>query len=103
MSMNKETARKIIENNNGPVIRHHIRDKNNVPIGTLVAIRVGDDIRYGWSLCNTTMDSPNKNVGTAIALNRAQKFWHEMPDRIHEDHLDIIKNKAARYFKVVNS
>jgi hypothetical protein len=102
MSMNKETARKIIENNNGPVIRHHIRDMNNVPVGTLVAIRVGDDIRYGWSLCNTKMDSPNKNVGTAIALNRAQKFWHETPNRINPEHIAVIKDKAARYFKGAN-
>jgi hypothetical protein len=102
MSMTKEAAQKIIASNDGPVIRHHIRDMFNRPIGTVVAIRVGDDVHYGWSLCNMNMDHPVKDVGTAIALQRAKAIDYDgYPYRIH-GHMDIIRQKAERYFKGAN-
>lgn len=97
--MNKKSAKKIINANNGPVLRHHIRDEAQRPIGTVVAIRVGDEVHYGWSLCNMNMDHPVKDVGTAIALQRAQEHYYDgYPDRIHSSML-VIRDKARRYFK----
>ena len=89
------------------MIREYIRNEHGQPRGIVVAIRVGNEVFYGYSLLNVKMDRYNKNVGLTIAANRAftgEFFLPETPER--QDMviaaLKHLQTRAVRYFKDVD-
>jgi|TARA_R110002110_G_scaffold184875_1_gene391758 hypothetical protein len=87
-------------------IKEYIRDEvTNQPRGIVVAVKVGDEVLYGYSLLNTKLDKFNKTVGLDIALNRANaKEGYNLPDTA--ERLDVvveclkrIQDRALKYFK----
>lgn len=85
-------------------IKRYIRDESNNPHGVVVAIKAGNKILYGYSLCNPR-DRFNKKLGTAIALARATSPKESEPKvpyrrKLVLEHLDVLEDKAHRYFNV---
>jgi hypothetical protein len=48
----------------------YVRNKKNIPLGVLVAIKTPEGFRIGYSLCNKK-DRFNKNMALKIAIGRA--------------------------------
>lgn len=89
------------------VIKEYIRNKKNDPRGVAVAVKDGDQVFYGYSLCNPC-DKYNKEFGMNIAIKRAlAKDGYALPDspetvrRIVERFLSL-EQRALRYFKDVD-
>jgi hypothetical protein len=90
------------------VIKEYIRDeKTRQPRGVVIAVRNGDEVRYGFSLLNTVYDRFNKADGLKIAMARAMADSYQLP-KVPErrvivlDALTRIQDRAIRYFKDVN-
>ena len=74
------------------------------PRGVAVLIRVGDDIRYGYSLLNVNADKYDKNLGIEKALYRANSDgyqWPRVPERekMVMDAFKYLEERAIKYFK----
>lgn len=88
------------------MIKQYIRDrKNEHKIGCMVANKVGDEIRIGYSLCNIALDSFNKYLGTEIARDRLytdimRNNSHRKAPRSIKNSLIIFINRAERYYKL---
>jgi hypothetical protein len=87
-------------------IREYIRDANNQPRGVVIAIRLNDEVLYGYSLLNTDKDKFDKNLGLTIAANRAYSGEFFLPDVPERQEMVIeaikrIQTRAIRYFKDV--
>ena len=89
------------------VIKEYIRNKKNDPRGVAVAVKDGDQVFYGYSLCNPC-DKYNKEFGMNIAIKRAlAKDGYALPDsfdtvrQIMEKFLNL-EQRALRYFKDVD-
>jgi hypothetical protein len=48
----------------------YVRNKKNIPLGVLVAVKTPEGFRIGYSLCNKK-DRFNKNMALKIAIGRA--------------------------------
>lgn len=89
------------------MIREYIRDEKRQPRGIAMAVRLGDEVLYGYSLLNVKTDKFDKNLGLTIAANRAfsgEYFLPEAPDR-QEMVIEAFKRlqkRAVRYFKDVD-
>ena len=88
------------------MIKEYIRNEvTKQPRGIVVAVRVEDEVLYGYSLLNTKLDKFNKTVGLDIALNRANaKEGYNLPDT--QERLDVVvaslkrvQDRALKYFK----
>lgn len=91
----------------------HLRDEFNTPYATLVAIKDGDKVKIGCSIC-CPKDHFNKQRGIKIAKERAEKDKHvKVPnrwvigiDRYHpmEELIDVemwnMIDRAHRYYRV---
>jgi len=83
-----------------------MRDKNRNPIGTVVAIKNGNDILLGWSKLHVGVDSFSKPRGRQIAIGRA--LFKSVPTPPAKDrqmiaeHLTEILQRAKKYFKLDN-
>jgi hypothetical protein len=73
------------------------RDKNRNPVGVVVARKVGEEVRYGFSLCRKG-DRFNKARALEIALGRVNAKVTICPNSL-EQTFDIVMDRAARYFK----
>lgn len=89
------------------VIKEYIRNKKNNPQGIAVAVKDGDQVFYGYSLCNPG-DRYNKEFGMNVAINRAlSKDGYALPQssktvrKIIERFLSLEK-RAIRYFKDID-
>ena len=89
------------------VIKEYIRNKKNDPRGVAVAVKDGDQVFYGYSLCNPC-DKSNQEFGLTIALKRAlAKDGYALPHspatvrQIMEKFLNL-EQRALRYFKDVD-
>jgi len=86
-------------------LMEYIRNEYNNPYGVCVAVRVGDEIKYGYSLCNEKADQYDKKLGIQIATNRAMSD-HILPESrerkslIWESYVSL-QNRAVKYFKDV--
>tara|TARA_R110002167_G_scaffold98020_2_gene258247 strand:- start:7644 stop:7988 length:345 start_codon:yes stop_codon:yes gene_type:complete len=87
-------------------IKEYIRDEvTKQPRGIVVAVKVEEEVLYGYSLLNTKLDKFNKTVGLDIALNRANaKEGYNLPDT--QERLDVVvaslmrvQDRALKYFK----
>lgn len=81
----------------------YIRDEDHTPYGVVVAQKIGNVIRYGYSIRNKK-DKWDKHIGVKIALARANASSYILPKgkKNHDailDNLSVISDRAARYFK----
>jgi len=89
-------------------IKRYIRNENKEPRGVVVATRFGNEVKYGYSLCNTTADKFDKTKGVEIAIRRAiSDKGYKMPqvperDRAVSEALAHIEKRAIKYFKDLN-
>ena len=72
--------------------------------GVVVAVLIGKEVFYGWSLCHKTYDEFNTGVGVTIALKRAlasaePNYFHKGYPQSIVDTLVDMEGRAARYFK----
>lgn len=85
------------------VIKEYIRDEKSNPRGVCVAVREGDEVYYGFSLCNPE-DVYNKAQGIKIALARAAAPAYKLPD-VEDRYIKVLKAyenleaRALKYFK----
>lgn len=89
------------------ILKQYIRDKyTNHPHGVAVAVRNGDTVEYGFSLCNKSADKWDKDIGTKIAIARSQATSYQLP-KVSEranlvlDAYEQLQERAIRYFKEV--
>ena len=79
------------------LIAYH-RDKKRNPIGAVVAMRVGDEIRFGASLC---MKSDRKGFSKSEALGRAidniLSDYPMIPDSMQKTYLRVYE-RALKYY-----
>ncbi len=86
-------------------ITKYIRNKKGQPRGVVVAIRSGDEVTYGYSLCHSTKDKWDKKKGIQIAEHRALSdkpyLLPKAPNtqRMVQDAFQYISNRAVKYFK----
>lgn len=87
------------------VIKQYIRNtQTDQPRGIALAIRVGNEVYYGYSLLNTTMDRFNKDLGTKIAIKRALSPQYQLP-KVQEREAMVLaafnelEQRALKYFK----
>lgn len=94
------------------MLMKHVR-VNGRPIATIVAV---DRDRIGIAICNTDLDSFNKDRGRNIAEGRARTYRHAphfyviklrmskdgSDDKVRTlwDEVERMKDRAKRYFKV---
>lgn len=82
------------------VLIKYVRDENRKPIGVVVAV---DSNMVGWSKC-CKGDKWNKDLGKAIAINRAWKR-RSLEDNIKtapfgfEETVKEMHKRAEQYFK----
>lgn len=84
-------------------LKEFIRNEKQQPIGIAVAVKEGDQILYGFSLCHRN-DRFDKELGLKIATQRAIAGEYNMPlskasrDKILA-HYDSLVKRSLRYFK----
>jgi hypothetical protein len=81
----------------------YIRNEKGEPRGVVMAIRQGNEVFYGYSLCNPK-DRWNRKMGLKIAEARAIAGSYELPKikkslKIIEDAFYHLSNRAMNYFK----
>ncbi len=82
------------------------RDKHGRLNGVVLAFRTnGDDIKVGWSKCNTKLEAFDKHIGIQKAIQRATSFYtfdvSELPHSIK--HIsERIRRRARNYFKITD-
>jgi hypothetical protein len=81
----------------------YIRDKNNTPLGVVVAQKRDNVIYYGYSLRNKK-DKWNREVGIKIAIARANADSYVLPSSVKLttlvlNALNDLNKRAVRYFK----
>lgn len=87
------------------LLKEYIRiEDTKQPRGIVVAIRVDDEIFYGYSLLNTKLDRFNKALGLQIAINRALSESYALPNTPEREDLVLkgferIEKRALKYFK----
>lgn len=97
------TGRTISLSKGDYMILQYIRNRNNQPIGIMVADIIDGTMRIGISRCNKK-DRFNKNRGMAIATGRLNCEDHhnfideDTPSEISVQ-IDNFNNRARRYFK----
>jgi hypothetical protein len=90
------------------VIKEYIRNsETKQPRGIALAIRVGDEVFYGYSLLNTTMDKFSKDLGTKIATKRAMSPSYQLPKVPDREAMVLnafskLEKRALKYFKDVD-
>ena len=86
-------------------LKEYIRiEDTKQPRGVVVAVRVDDEIFYGYSLLNIKLDRFNKALGLQIATNRALSESYALPNTPEREALVIealgrIEKRALKYFK----
>lgn len=71
------------------------------PIGAVVAVKVGEDIRFGWSQCATKHgDRFNKDEALSLAVDRTREIVdiHKIPPRVRKQ-LEKFAVRAFKYFR----
>lgn len=87
------------------IIKTYIRDeKTKQPRGIAVAIKNGDTVDYGFSLCNTRLDKWDKKLGTKIAIGRATAPQYQLPgvperEKAVLDAFERLEKRAIKYFR----
>lgn len=89
------------------MIREYIRDEKRQPRGIALAIRIGDEVVYGYSLLNVKMDKFDKVLGLTIAANRAYSGEFFLPQTPARQEMVIeafkhLQTRAVKYFKDVD-
>lgn len=77
------------------------RGKNrNQPVGVIIARRVDNKVKIGWSLCRRG-DLFNKNIAREIADSRIDKGTDAMiPHEVESLVMNGFGNRVSRYFRV---
>jgi len=86
------------------VLKLYIRNEKNQPRGVVVAVKVGDQMCYGFSLLNTRLDKWDRVKGTAIAMARAAAASYKLPvvperEKMVVDGFNKLQDRALKYFK----
>lgn len=87
------------------VIKRYIRNsETKQPRGVAIAVRKNDEVFYGYSLLNTTMDRFDKELGFNIAMNRAMSDEYQLPKVLDRetmvlDAFNHLEKRALKYFK----
>lgn len=79
----------------------YVRGRKNIPHGVVVAVKVSDGFRLGYSLCNKK-DRFNKRMALKIALGRAetnQMVGSETPHPVRKM-MPAFLDRCKRYYKV---
>lgn len=82
--------------------------KTKRPIGVVVAISDGNEISYGWSLCNIKADIWDKKYGVGLAIERAipinilalNALENKVPRTVAKDLTSMILRSKA-YFRQI--
>lgn len=88
-------------------IKEYIRDEQTRnPIGIAVAVRINDEVFYGFSICNR-VDRFDKQLGLNIALSRAHSDEFKLPlseryQHLINKHFSSLEHRALQYFADVN-
>ena len=78
------------------------------PRGVVVAIRQNDEVFYGYSLLNTTMDRFDKKLGVNIAVHRALNTnGYQLPKVDNRlvmvlDAFNRLEARSLKYFKDID-
>ena len=85
------------------MLKYYTRDKNGNRNGCLIAISDGESFAIGYSKCRKG-DKFDKNLGTKIALARAEKILSQQIDAIEipfsmSEDFDKMSERAVRFFK----
>jgi ribosomal protein L19 len=86
-------------------ITKYIRNKKGQPRGVVVAVRNGDEVTYGYSLCHSSKDKWDREKGLQIAEHRAlSEKPYLLPKasntrKVVTDAFQYISNRAVKYFK----
>jgi hypothetical protein len=86
------------------ILKTYIRGNNNQPRGIAVVVRDNEELKYGFSLCNTRLDRWDKKLGTSIALARATAPMYQLPEVQERESLVLdafirLEQRAKKYFK----
>jgi uncharacterized protein YebE (UPF0316 family) len=87
------------------MLKEYIRNEDTKqPRGVVVAVRVDDEVFYGYSLLNVKLDRFNKTLGLQIAVNRAMAESYVLPNTPEReamvlDALSRVEKRALKYFK----
>lgn len=85
-------------------IKEYIRETpKGHPIGVVVAIKVGDKAKLGFSLCSPR-DKFDRKFGDQIAINRALSDSYRLPESGYKkqlvlDRIESVGHRARDYFK----
>jgi len=83
-------------------IIHYVREKNGIPRGVLVAVKMDSSYFVGWSYCRKT-DRFTKERAIDIAVGRAMSgtalTTDQMPHQLSR-HLPIFIERCRKYYKV---
>jgi hypothetical protein len=82
---------------------NYIRNDDRQPCGVVVVVREGDNVSYGYSICNP-IDKWDRKKGVKIAVARAIAGSYNLPigKKNHDKVLEgfrHISNRAVKYFK----
>jgi hypothetical protein len=86
----------------------YVRNKKNIPLGVLVAIKTPEGFRIGYSLCNKK-DRFNKNMALKIAIGRAgfglelgsgESYPPSYPPHPVRKMISAFYDRCKKYYKV---
>jgi hypothetical protein len=92
-----------------PILFKYIRDKKNRAVGVVVALKLNDDIRFGYAKCHPKKEKYDKDRGFEVAVGRALKrddlyfpFSNglNLPPGVKSE-LEDIYYRSRNYFKVL--
>jgi len=85
----------------------YLRDKHGRPVGLALAYKQNDEVKVGWSKCNTTLENFDKQIGINKAINNSVelnsvKFVQkstEIPNSLRYTVTSLV-DRASRYYKI---
>jgi hypothetical protein len=80
------------------IVQYHRKGRNKRPIGVVIATRIGDEVRFGYSLC---MKEDRKDFSKQEALERtvekAQEGNTQVPPSMNHTYMTVYE-RAIKYF-----
>lgn len=86
---------------------NYIRKSDKTPYGVVIATKVGDEVRYGYSIQNP-VDKWDRSKGLKIAIARAEAGEYQLPRETSKlfdavvFSLRSLEKRSMKYFKNVS-
>jgi hypothetical protein len=80
------------------IVQYHRKGKDRKPVGVVIATRIGDEVRFGYSLCmREDRKSFSKQEALERAVEKAELGNAQVPPSMNQTYMTVY-NRALKYF-----